>query len=170
VQTHLCEFCLRSGMLCSKCREKIKTGEVTDLYMKAAQSLLEIENQYPLLQKTRLENVVRAGGFLVLVVGRGDRNRFMSYGGKLTRALGDEFKKRVLVIEEGVSDRQFLEDLFTNQHIVTINIIWLPDGSTETRVVLRAQRRQRLSKKRINALLEIAKKVRNMSLRVEYSY
>jgi len=69
-----------------------------------------------------------------------------------------------------VSDRQFLEDLFANQRIVTINIIWLPDGSTETRVVLRAQRRQRLSKKRINALLEIAKKVRNMSLRVEYSY
>ena len=113
---------------------------------------------------------MRTGGFLVLVVGRGDRSRFMSYGGKLTRALGDEFKKRVLVIEKGVSDRQFLEDLFTNQRIVTINIIWLPDGSTETRVVLRGRRRQRLSKKRIKALIEIAKKVRNMSLRVEYGF
>jgi DNA-directed RNA polymerase subunit F len=76
----------------------------------------------------------------------------------------------VLVIEEGVNDRGFLEDLFANQHIVTINIIWLPDGSTETRVVLRSRGSRRLSKKRIRALTDIAKKVRNMDLRVEYSY
>ena len=170
METHLCEFCLRSGMLCSKCREKIRSGAVTDLYMRVAQFLLDIENQYPLLQKTSLENVVMAGRFLVLVVGRGDRNRLMSYSGKVIRSVGDEFKRRVLVIEKGVSDRQFLEDLFARQHIVTINIIWLPDGSTETGVVLRGRRSQRLSKKRIKALQEIAKKVRNMSLRVEYAY
>jgi len=170
VETHLCEFCLRSGMLCSKCQEKIRAGAVTDLYMRVAQFLLDIEGQYPLLQKTRLENVVRTGGFLVLVVGRGDRRRLMGYGGKLTREVSDEFKRRVLVIEEGVDDRGFLEDLFANQQIVTINIIWLPDGSTETRVVLRRQRSQHLSKKRIKALQEIAKKVRNMNLRVDYAY
>jgi len=169
VQTQLCEFCLRSGMLCSKCQEKIRSGAVTDIYMRVAQFLLDIENQYPLLQKARLENVVEAGGFLVLVVGRGDRSKFMSYGGKLTRAVGDEFRKRVLVLESGVNDRRFLEDLFANQRIVTINIIWLPDGSTETRVVLRGRRSRRLSKKRIQALRDIAKKVRNMSLRVEYA-
>ena len=169
MQTQLCEFCLRSGMLCSKCQEKIRSGAVTDIYIRVAQFLLDIESQYPLLQKARLENVVEAGGFLVLVVGRGDRSKFMSYGGKLTRAVGDEFRKRVLVLESGVNDRRFLEDLFANQRIVTINIIWLPDGSTETRVVLRGRRSRRLSKKRIQALRDIAKKVRNMSLRVEYA-
>jgi hypothetical protein len=102
-------------------------------------------------------------------VGRGDRNKLNSYGGKLTRAMGDEFRKRVLVLEEGVSDRGFLEDLFSNQQIITINIIWLPDGSTETRVVLRGRRSRRLSKRRINALQEVARRVRGMSLRVEYA-
>ncbi|MCW3992045.1 MAG: hypothetical protein NWE79_05005 [Candidatus Bathyarchaeota archaeon] len=170
METHLCEFCLKSGMLCSKCQEKIRSGAVTDLYMRVAQFLLDIEGHYPLLQKTRLEKVVRAGGFIVLVVGRGDRRRLTGYGGKLTREVGDEFKRRVLVIEEGVGDRRFLEDLFANQQIVTINIIWLPDGSTETRVVLRRRRSQRLSKKRMRALQEIAKRVRNMNLRVDYAY
>jgi len=169
VQTQLCEFCLRSGMLCSNCQEKVRSGAVTELYMRVARFLLDIEGQYPLLQKARLENVVRAGGFLVIVVGRGERSRFTSYGGKLTRAIGDEFRKRVLVIERGVSDRRFLEDLFSNQRIVAINIIWLPDGSTETRVVLGERRSRRLSKKRIKALREIAKEVRDMNLRVEYA-
>ena len=170
MQTQLCEFCLRSGMLCSKCQEKIRSGEVNDLYMKVAQSLLDIEGKYPVLQKARLNRVIDVGGFLVLVVGRGDRNKFMGDGGNLTRDLRDSFRRRVLVIEEGVNDRSFLEDLFSSQHIVTINIIWLPDGTTETRVVLQGRGARRLSKKRIRALTDIAKKVRNMDLRVEYSY
>lgn len=170
MQTQLCEFCLRSGMLCSKCQEKVRSGRVNDLYIRVAKFLLEIEGQHPVLQKAKLERALEAGGFLVLVVGRGDRSKFMDDGGKLTRELGDQFNRRVLVIEEGVNDRGFLEDLFSSQHIVTINIIWLPDGSTETRVVLRERGARRLNKKRIKALTEIAKRVRNMDLRVEYAY
>ena len=170
MQTQLCEFCLRSGMLCSKCQEKVRSGEVDDLYMKVAKFLLDVENQYQALQKASLKRVFESGRFLVLVVGRGDRNKFMDDGEKLIRDLGDKFNRRVIVIEEGVNNRGFLEDLFSNQHIITINIIWLPDGTTETRVVLQGRGARRLSKRRINALTQIAKKVRNMDLRVEYSY
>ena len=157
-------------MLCSKCQEKVSNGEVTDQYMKVARYLLDNENKYPEIQKARLNGVFEVGGYLVLVVGRGDRNKFATQGGRLTRDLGDEFKKRVLVIEESQNDRGFLEDLFDNQQIITINIIWLPDGTTETRVVLQGRRARRLSKKRISAMTEIAKRVRKMDLRVEYSY
>jgi transcription antitermination factor NusA-like protein len=94
----------------------------------------------------------------------------MGAAGRLPRDIGDEFNRRVLIIEEGLNDRGFLEDLFTGQHIVTINIIWLPDGSTETRVVLQSRGARRLSKKRMRALTQIAKRVRNMDLRVEYAY
>jgi hypothetical protein len=170
VQTQLCEFCLRSGMLCSKCQAKVQSGEVDDLYMKVARFLLDNENSYPILQKVHLNGVFEVGGFLVLVVGRGDSNRINIDGGKLTRDIGDEFKRRVIVLEEGVNDRGFLEDLFLSQRIITINIIWLPDGTTETRVVLQGRGARRLSKKRIRALTDIAKRVRKMDLRVEYAY
>lgn len=170
MQTQLCEFCLKSGMLCNKCQEKIKSGVVDDLYMKVAQYLLKIEKNHPQLQKARLKVVANVGGFLVLVVGRGDRAKFLGGSGRLSRDIGDEFKRRVLVIEESVNDRGFLEDLFEGQRIVTINIIWLPDGTTETRVVLQGRGARRLSKKRLRALSEIAKRIRNMDLRVEYVY
>jgi len=170
VQTQLCEFCLRSGMLCSNCQEKVRRGEVDDLYMSVAQYLLKVENRNPQLNKARLDRVVDVGGFLVLVVGRGDRRKFMGESGRFARDIGDNFNRRVLVIERGVNDRGFLEDLFSSQRIVTINIIWLPDGSTETRVVLQSRGARRLSKKRMRALTEIAKRVRNMDLRVEYAY
>lgn len=170
MQTQLCEFCLKSGMLCNKCQEKVSTGVVDDLYMKVAQYLLKVENRNPSLQKARLDRVIEVGGFLVLVVGRGDRLKFMGEDRRLPRDIGDEFNRRVLIIEEGLNDRGFLEDLFTGQHIITINIIWLPDGTTETRVVLQGRGARRLSQKRINALTRIAKGVRDMDLRVEYVY
>ena len=169
MQIQLCEFCLKSGMLCSKCQEKVNTGEVSDRYIEVAKRLIEFENKQQFLQSVKLDNVIEAGGFLVLMVGKGDSAKFNSTP-KLIRDLGDEFNKRVLVIESGVKDRKFLEDLFANQHIVTINIIWLPDGSTETRVVLQGRGTRRLSKKRLNALTSVAKNVRNMDLRVEYAY
>jgi transcription antitermination factor NusA-like protein len=156
-------------MLCNKCKAKVESGEVNDQYIKVAKLLLGMENQYQFLQKVRLDNVLEAGGFLVLVVGKGDAAK-INADPKLTRDLGDQFNKRVLVIESGVKDRQFLEDLFVSQHIVTINIIWLPDGSTETRVVLQGRGNRRLSKKRLQALINVAKTIRNMDLRVEYAY
>lgn len=169
MQTQLCEFCLKSGMLCSKCQEKVSSGAVTEKYIDVAKKLLEHEDQYTFLQDIRLDNVFEVEGFLVLVVGKGDLRKIES-DPDAQRGLENILNKRVLLIESGVKDRVFLEDLFAGQHIVTINIIWLPDGSTETRVVLRGRDSRKMSEERINALREIAKKVKEMDLRVEYTY
>ena len=169
MQTQLCAFCLKSGMLCSKCQQKVKSGTVSSDYIEIAKKLLSYENQNPFLQTVTLENVIDVGGFLVLIVAKGDAAKFNA-NLRLARDFGDSINKRVLVIETGMNDRKFLEDLFSTQQIITINIIWLPDGSTETRVVLGARGARRLSKKRIQALTDIAKKVIKMDLRVEYVY
>ena len=166
METRLCEFCLRSGVLCSRCKEKLRSGEVSELYMKVARFLLEIEDRYPMIQDAELVDVVEEDGILALVVGRGDREKFMGYGGRLIREVRDAFRRRVIVIEAGGSERRFLEDLFSGYRILTINVIWLPDGSSETRIVLAGRR---LNEKRIKALTEIARRVRGISLRVEHT-
>jgi transcription antitermination factor NusA-like protein len=84
------------------------------------------------------------------------------------KTLGEETGKIVRILEHGVDDRKFLEDLFMPLSILTINTIWLPDGTTETRVILKKRRGSPIpfdSK----ALKEIARKVRKMSLRVEFA-
>lgn len=166
METRLCEFCLRSGVLCSRCREKLGSGEVSEFYMRVAKFLLDLEDRYPMIQDAKLEDVLSENGILALVVGRGDRVKFMGYGGRLLREVRDTFRRRVVIVEAGGSERRFLEDLFAGYRILTINVIWLPDGSSETRIVLAGRRR---SEKRIRALTEIARRVRGISLRVEYA-
>jgi transcription antitermination factor NusA-like protein len=166
VKAALCNFCLKSGILCSKCQGKLKSGEVSQVDFEIARILLSLEEKYPPLQDVHFHKAIEANGVLAIVVKRGDVPRLLGYGGKIIRALGEKTGKTIRVLEHGVDDRKFLEDLFVPMRILTINTIWLPDGTTETRVILRRGRRRTPN---VKALKKIAQKVRGMTLRVEFS-
>ncbi|MEM2995052.1 MAG: hypothetical protein QXI91_03415 [Candidatus Bathyarchaeia archaeon] len=168
MKTELCSFCLKSGILCQKCLAKLKSGEITELDLKIARLLLSLEEKFPSLQNVYFRKAVDSGKTLAVIVGPGDIPRLLGYGGKIIKALSEEVGKNVRVLEYGVDDRKFLEDLFAPLSIVTINTIWLPDGTTETRVILR-KRRGAQPPFDVKALKEIANKVRNMTLRVEFA-
>jgi transcription antitermination factor NusA-like protein len=166
MKTELCSFCLKSGILCQKCSAKVKAGEISELDLKIARLLLSLEDKYPSLQNVCFYKAVEVEKTLAVLVGHGDVPKILGYGGKIVKAISDETGKNVRVLEYSVDDRKFLEDLFTPFSILTINTIWLPDGTTETRVILKRKRGQQLPFD-VKALKEIASKVRKMSLRVE---
>ena len=165
----LCSFCLKSGILCSKCSARVKSGEISELDLKVARSLLAMEEKFPSLQNVYFHRAVDAGGTLAVVVGSGDVPRLLGYGGKIVKTLSEETGKSIRVLEFGADDRKFLEDLFAPLSIVTINTIWLPDGSMETRVILKRSRHGLRGGFDVKALKEIADKVRNITLRVEFA-
>lgn len=168
MRMELCQFCLKSGMLCSKCKKKVEKGEVTELDIKIGRLLMSIEDEYPPLQDVYLYKAVEANGVLAIFVGQGDIAKILSYGGKIVRFLERKTKKTIRVLENNSNERKFLEDLFAPMDVLTINRIWLPDGTTETRVILRGREKKRASKY-INALKEIAKKAQGLTLRVEFA-
>ena len=144
----------------------MKTGEISDLDLKVARLLLSLEEKYPSLQNVCFYKAVDVEKTLAIIVGHGDVPKILGYSGKIIKAIGDETGKNIKVLEYGVDDRKFLEDLFIPFSILTINTIWLPDGTTETRVILKRKRGAQLPFD-LKALKEIASKVRKMSLRVE---
>ncbi len=168
MKTELCSFCLKSGILCQKCSAKVKAGEISDLDLRIARLLINLEEKYPTLQNVCFYKAVDVEKTLAIIVGHGDVPRMLGYGGKIIKALGDETNKNVRILEYGVDDRKFLEDLFIPFSILTINTIWLPDGTTETRVILKRKRGQQLPFD-LSALKEIARSVRKMSIRVEFA-
>jgi len=168
VKTDLCNFCLRSGILCPKCQAKLDSGEITKTDLKIAQILQSMEERFPTLQNVYFHKAIETDGILAIIVGKGDVPRMLSYGGKIVKLLSERVGRTIRVLEHGVSDRKFLEDLFAPYEILTINTIWLPDGTTETRVILRRKGR-RQPRINIDALKKIAKQLRGMTLRVEFS-
>ncbi len=168
MKTELCNFCLKSGILCSKCQGKLKSRKVSDVDFKIARLLLSLEEQYPSLQDVRFHKAVESDRILAILVNKGDVPRLLSHGGKIVRSLGEKTGKTIRVLEYGVTERKFLEDLFMPLSILTINTIWLPDGTMETRVILKRGGRKRLPSN-VKSSREIAQKLRNMTIRVEYA-
>ncbi len=165
---NVCHFCLKSGILCPKCQTKLRLGEISKTDLEIGRLLLSLENSYPPLQDVFFHKAVETDGVIALIVGRGDVSKLLSYGGKILRALGEKTGKSIRVLEHGADNRKFLEDLFAPLNIVTINTIWLPDGSQETRVILRKRGRRR-PHVNLAAVKQIAQRVRGITLRVEYA-
>jgi len=142
-------------------------GEISKTDLEIGRLLLSLENVYPPLQEVYFHRAVETDNVLALMVGKGDVARLLSYGGKILKTISKETGKAVRVLEHGADDRKFLEDLFAPVSIITINTIWLPDGSQETRVILR--KRGRKPPLNVEAMKEVAQKVRGITLRVEFA-
>lgn len=168
MKTALCSFCLKSGILCQKCSARLKSGEISKLDLEIARLLLSLEEKYPPLQSIYFHEAVEAGKTLAIIVGPGDVSRLLGYGGKIIKTLSEETGRSIRILEYGAGERKFLEDLFAPLSIMTINTIWLPDGSTETRAILKRRRGMQPSFDP-KALKAIALKVRDMTLRVEFA-
>ncbi len=167
VKTILDAFCVKSGILCRRCEEKVEKGLVTQLDLKVIQRMVELEKDNPVLQDVTYHRSVEADGVMAVLVDKKDMPKLLGGGAKIVRDLGETFGKRVKLISYGGDDREFLEDLFNPMSILTINTVWIPDGSTETKVILTG-RRPRNMPVDLEKVRKIAEELKGMTLRVEF--
>ena len=167
VKTILDNFCVKSGILCSRCEEKLRKGQITDLDIRVIRSITELEKENPSLQDVTFHKAVEAGETMALMVDRRGMDTFLASGAKLAKSLGDRVGRRVRVLSQGGDERDFLEGLFIPFSILTINTIWLPDGSRETKVILNG-RRPRRSPVDFEVAKKIAHELKSLTLRIEF--
>ncbi len=167
VKTILDNFCVKSGILCSRCEEKLKTGKITDLDVKVIRTITELEKENPPLQDVTFHKAVEAGDIMALMVDRKGMDTFLSSGARLAKTLGDRVGKRVRILSFGGDERDFLEELFSPFAILTINTIWLPDGSRETKVILTGRRPWR-SPVDFEVVKKLARELKGLTLRIEF--
>ena len=167
VKTILDAFCVKSGTFCRKCQEKIEKGQITDLDLKIIRLLTELEKQNPALQDVTYQKAVEAENSVVILLDKRDMGKILSGGAKTVHAISDSLGKKVKILSYGGDDRQFLEDLLSPLSILTLNTIWIPDGTTETKVILSGREPRRMPVD-LEVAKGLAKQLRNMSLRIEF--
>lgn len=135
VNTPLCSICLKNfPLVCGNCQAKIRSGEVTELGVKVARFLVDLEDKTPALKGVTFRRVLQADGLVVILVGRGDVRRIVGVSRRILRQLEDEFHASVRIVEESRSAQHILGDLLHPVRILGINTIWLPDNSFERKV------------------------------------
>ena len=167
VKTDLDNFCVKSGILCRKCEEKVKKGQITARDLEVIRILTSLEEKFPVLKDIRFYKSEETPNTLAILVDERDMGKILSYGGKIVKVLSEKTKKRVKILGYGSDSRQFLEELFSPFSILTINTIWLPDGSTETKVIVQGRKPRRMPID-LDVIRRLASQIGNMTLRIEF--
>src|SRR2546425_8405233 len=93
VKTILDNFCVKSGILCSRCEEKLRKGQVTDLDVRVIRTLTELEKENPPLQDVTFHKAVEAGDIMAVVVDPQGRGTLLSSKAEPFKNPGDRGRK-----------------------------------------------------------------------------
>ncbi|MEM0075519.1 MAG: transcription elongation factor NusA [Nitrososphaerota archaeon] len=135
----ICSFDAKIGVLCPKCELKLRNGELTRTDVDISFMLAKLVGKLPLLDKITLKRALEVDGEIVLLLGQGDISLIRSNPGfveELQTALG----RRVWLTEGESDDRKFIESLIFPARVMTMNTVWLPDGSKIMKVNIPGRR------------------------------
>lgn len=163
MKTPLCRVCQLTGVLCPRCEEKYRAGEVTKLDIEVSVALSRLTKNIKELEDVELKRAIRVGREVILLVSERGRRKLLTHGRGALSKLEEELKATVRIIEDKASLRDFVESVFKPVPVATVNRILLPDGSEEVRVVL-ARRARREDVEVASRILEAAK---GLEVRVE---
>ncbi len=166
MKTPICSFDAKTGTLCSKCEDRLRSGHLTQADVECAVKLVKIAERDQEINKFTMINAYHVNGDIVLVLQRSDLSTLRS-NVELSRKIQQQFQSKVWFVEAEATDRRFLENLFFPARILTINLIWLPDGNKLTKVIVAAKDAQ-VSGIDVEQIQKITKTVRNMELLVDF--
>ena len=145
VKSPLCTICLKNyPLVCGNCQEKISEGEISELDIKVARVLVNLEDLFPSIKEVNFKQVFVADGVYVVLVGKGDVRRILGSGRRVLRQLEEELNAKVRLVEESRDPQKILRDLIRPVRILGINTIWLPDNSFERKVRISERERDNI--------------------------
>jgi len=145
VKSPLCEICLKNyPLICGNCQEKIDEGEITEIGVKVARVLTNLEDLFPSIKNVTFKRVVEIDGVIIVIVAKGDVRRIIGSSRRVLRQLEEELKAQVRIVEESRNPQDILRDLIRPVRILGVNTIWLPDNSFERIVRISERERDRI--------------------------
>ncbi len=145
MKSPLCSICLKNyPLICGNCQEKISEGEVSEVDVKVARVLVNLEDLFPSIKDVTFKRVIETNGLIIVLVDKGDVRRILGSSRRILRELEKELNTKVRIVEESRNPQNILRDLIRPVRILGVNTIWLPDNSFEKKVRISARERENI--------------------------
>ncbi|MEN4018587.1 MAG: KH domain-containing protein [Methanobacterium sp.] len=145
----VCDVCLKSGMLCQGCENKLKSGEITQLDLDIAKLLFKLGEG-----KIGFKKTIEIGDVVIIVTDKDQVGKIIGKSGKIVRAISKKVGKKVRVIGEGSDFKEIARDLIAPARISGINIVYGMDGEKKYKIRVMREDSRRLPS-RLNVLNNI---------------
>jgi transcription antitermination factor NusA-like protein len=167
LKTPICTFDAKTGILCAKCETKLRLGHLKQTDVEGAIKITKLAEHNQDINKFTMVGAAKVDGDFVLIL-RGSDISVLRANTMLTTKFEHEFQSKVWFVEAEATDKRFIENLFFPLRVLTVNLIWLPDGNKLTRVIIAGKSNNSESKTTIEKIKKIAKEIRNIELLVEF--
>jgi hypothetical protein len=167
VKTPICSFDARSGILCSLCENKLRSGQLTREDVEGSIRLTKLSSKNQDMDKLTLVNSRKVAEEFILFFRAADLT-FLRSNEQLVTTIQKEFRGNVWFLEADCPPRRFLDNLFFPIRISNSNMIWLPDGHKVTQVTITHNDYSKISEK-VDKIKQIADKIKGIELMVQVS-
>jgi hypothetical protein len=133
----VCVTDLESGVLCSSCQGKLNKGLITEFDVDFSKFMLTKQEHFPGIQDITLFRALKTSTKLILVVNRKSKDAILSLPDlveEMRAAYGE-----VAILERPTALRKLVRELVYPAIETGVNSLYLPDGSRENIVILRAE-------------------------------
>ena len=147
----VCDVCLKSGMLCQGCENKLKSGEITQIDLDIAKLLFKLGEG-----KIGFKKTIEIGDVVIIVTEKDQVGKIIGKSGKIVRAISKKIGKKVRVIGEGSDFKEIATDLVAPARISGINIVYGKDDEEKYKI-----RVMREDARRLPAKLDVLNNIMN---------
>ncbi|MGZ4857322.1 MAG: KH domain-containing protein [Methanobacteriaceae archaeon] len=145
----VCDVCLKSGMLCQGCENKLKSGEISSMDVDIAKLLYKIGDG-----KLGFKKTIEIGDVVIIVTDKDQVGKLIGKGGKIVREISKSVNKKVRVVGENSDLKSVATDILAPARISGINIVYGKDGEQKYKIRVRREDSRRLPAK-LNILNDI---------------
>jgi transcription antitermination factor NusA-like protein len=165
LKTPICTFDAKTGILCAKCETKLRLGHLTHADIEGAMKITKIAEHNQDVNKFTMISAAKVDDDFILIL-RGSDIIVLRTNTSLSKKFEDEFQSKVWFVEAEATDRRFIENLFFPAKVLTVNLVWLPDGNKLTKAIVTDGNHSELESN-VEKIKKIAKEIRNIELLVE---
>jgi len=158
MKSPICEICLKSGILCSACQEKVSNGELTDKDVELLTLLYKEGEKNKVLSDIEIKKVVNRPDMVLIISSKGNTAKIVGKGGFLVKRLQEIVKKPIRVIEESDDAKQFLQNTLFPTPIISLNVLYASGGEKYKVVIPKNSRLPMPLKSFISLAKEVLKK------------
>lgn len=134
MKTPICEVCMKSGILCPGCQQKLDRGEVSELDVKVSRALHKASAKNKELRDITFERSIQVDGLAILIVGRDDVHAFTGKGAKVVKTLANRVDMNVRIVGNLDNPRQVADDLIRPARLLGVNTVYRVDGEKQYKI------------------------------------
>lgn len=115
----ICEDCLKNDILCEKCDEKLKNGDISELEISILRILEQSEDE-----ELKFIKAIGEGNLVVIVTMGSDMGKIIGKGGKNVKLISQELNKRIRIINNKVNFEKLISDVLDPVKILGVSKVF----------------------------------------------